>query len=121
MRNLAKAPKRQAAASVLTNGLDGRHWTPAWSPSGAQLAIMAEIDDNTDVWLIRPDGGEAVNLTNNLAGDGEPAWSPDGKHLVFISDRDGPVSLYIMDADGKNVRRLTDDEVDYAHPHWTAQ
>lgn len=117
----AKAPDETTGSTVLSDGLEGRHWTPAWSPNGDVIAIMAQQDGTNDIWLIRPDGGEAINITNSDSADVDPAWSPDGTFIVFISNRDGPASLYITDVEGTSVRRLTSDAYDYARPDWTAQ
>jgi Tol biopolymer transport system component len=119
VRILTQAPDPDSPASILTGGLTGRHWTPAWSPAGDQIAIMAEIDGVNDIWLISPEGGDATNLTNQASGDGEPAWSPDGNYLAFVSDRDGVRSLYLLDLKKHTVTRLTEDGANYARPNWT--
>jgi hypothetical protein len=48
------------------------------------------VDGFEDLWLMDPDGGNAVNLTSGAAGvpqehNGQPCWHPDGDWIVFQS------------------------------------
>lgn len=82
---------------------------------------IAFVRDN-DIWVMDPDGTNAVNLTSSAGvNDVAPAWSPDHKKIAFQSDKDdGSGEIYVMDADGGNVVRLTTDvgEADVA-PAWS--
>lgn len=81
---------------------------------------FAAPGDDVDIWKIRLDGSNAVNLTpDSDANDAFPGISADGKRIVFRSARDGlrgeagrdpPAdrAIYVMDGDGENPRRLTD-------------
>ena len=57
--------------------------SPAWSPDGRWLAFVSDRSDKRQLYLIRPDGGEARPLTNMEEGVGAFAWSPDGKSIAF--------------------------------------
>ena len=90
---------------VLTLGKD-----PAWHPS--QDWIVFNGTDNTGnqpgLWLIRPDGTDAMRLTDN-GNDIRPTWSPDGRYVVFMSSgRDGNWELYRVDVVDQRIERLTD-------------
>jgi TolB protein len=64
---------------------------PAYSPDGQWIAFgRAPADTNAgrQLWLMRPDGGEARALTADPAAThevthGPPSWSPDGRYLLF--------------------------------------
>lgn len=88
---------------------------PVWSPDGQWLAFNtsegATFYGGTDIWVIRPDGTGARNLTAGRAEDGEdtfPAWSPDGRFIAFISRRDGRLGVYRITPQGTDLRRLVD-------------
>jgi dipeptidyl aminopeptidase/acylaminoacyl peptidase len=70
--------------------------TPRWSPDGRYVAFLSDRprpgvtgDDATDakrqIWLIRPDGGEAVPLTSAPGSVSAFEWSKDGKTLGFLA------------------------------------
>jgi hypothetical protein len=64
-----------------------------------------------DIWTLRLDGSDAVNLTADVeANDALPHVSPDGRRIVFRSGGDGGGTVYIMDGEGGERRRLTDAE-----------
>lgn len=58
--------------------------TPRWSPDGRTLAFLSDREDNTQIWLIPADGGEARKLTTGNAIDAF-RWSPDGRQIAFLS------------------------------------
>ena len=101
----------------LTRG-DKSATSPQWSPDGEWLAFTSDrVGGKNQLFVIRPDGGEAVQLTKAENGVGSYAWSLDGKSMAFTTS----------DADAKAAKErkdyLGDFEVvrkEYNHSHlWT--
>jgi Tol biopolymer transport system component len=75
--------------------------TPAWSPSGRELAFEA----SRDIYVLDLASRLYTNITNDPAVDEHPSWSPDGKHIVFDSSRNGG-GIFVMARDGSDPTRL---------------
>ena len=80
------APRRLTSAGEK----DGE---PKWSPDGRWIAFVAKrpavgaepADEESQVYLIAPDGGEARRLTKMPTGAFGIKWFPDSRRLAFLS------------------------------------
>ena len=101
-------------------------WGPSWSKDGRWLAFavgppFASGNADVDIWKIRGDGRDAMNLTpDSEANDALPDFSPDGRRIVFRSMRDGNAEIYVMNADGAGVHRLTRHEATDTMPAFSS-
>ena len=91
---------------------------PAFDFSGDLIAFETQRDGNREIYVMTPDGANAINITNNAAADGDAAWSPDGSRIAFASTRDGNTEMYVMNVDGTGVTRLTNQTAVDRHPNW---
>ena len=84
------------------------------SPDGRWVAYVVtvrnfELDlNNSDIWIVRTEGGDPVRLTHHSGNDDAPAWSPDGKWLAFRSDRGEHAQVYGIRPDGGEAWQVTD-------------
>ncbi len=60
---------------------------PTWSPAGSLLAFASNRDGNFQIYVLRSEGGQQVNITNDSSQNYQPAFSPDGNSIAFISTR----------------------------------
>jgi len=76
---------------------------PSWSTRGliAYWAI-SESRGSSDIWIIRPNGGDPVRLTDDMAVDWNPVWSPDGRHVYYASNRGGSMNLWRIPVDERS-------------------
>jgi dipeptidyl aminopeptidase/acylaminoacyl peptidase len=115
---------------------------PRWSPDGRFVAFLSDRprpgfkeDDEAkrQIWLIRPDGGEAVLLTAAPGSVQSFAWSADGRTIGFLarepksearrkrekekddawtpSDNYGWNRLWVIDVASKKALQLTSGDV----------
>ena len=92
---------------------------PSWSPDGRRFAVMSLRDDNWEIYTIRADGRDDIQLTEDEAEDQWPTWSPDGNSIAFVSNRDGTSDLWALDVETQEVRRLTSDRFVDRRPAWS--
>ncbi len=89
------------------------------SPDGAWLALGASSPAE-DLLLIRPDGGDLRQLTNDLARDRVPYWSPDGRRILFASNRSGKYEAWTIRPDGSGLTQITDlSDQPVLYPFWS--
>ena len=81
--------------------------SPAWSPTGAQLAYVSFESRKPVVYVHEVTTGKRRLIANFKGSNSAPAWAPDGKSLSVTLSRDGGSQLYTLDANGGEPRRLT--------------
>ncbi|MDA8443799.1 Tol-Pal system beta propeller repeat protein TolB [Paracidovorax valerianellae] len=80
--------------------------SPAWSPSGGQLAYVSFESRKPVVYVHDVASGRRRLIANFRGSNSAPAWSPDGRTLAVTLSRDGGSQLYTIDANGGEPRRL---------------
>ncbi len=110
-------------------GYDGG---PFWSRDGNWIvyrayhpqtqAEIAEYEDlrkqnlikptRLDLWIMRADGSDKRQITNNGAANFAPYFFPDGKRIIFSSNLADPTGmgnfeLYAVNVDGSHLERIT--------------
>lgn len=86
-----------------------------------------DCGDQTDVFLMRPDGSGVRNLTNTstapvtcVIDEMHPDWSPDGRQIAFSSNEGGKTNVYVVNADGSGKVNLTNDHFQTSsEPAWS--
>src|SRR6185436_19562472 len=79
---------------------------PALSPDGSRVAVQAQQDGNTDIWVHEVGRALKSRLTFDPFAEQFPRWSPDGKEIAFSSDRNGHFDLFSRTADNSGEQRL---------------
>ena len=99
------------SARPVTSG--GSSWNTTWDSNG-DLVFERAKGKETNIWVMKPDGSNARQLTAN-AGPVNTASrvSPDGHCIIFISERSGSAHLWRMDIEGNNPKQLTNGSGDY--------
>jgi TolB protein len=87
----------------------GNAASPAWAPSGKEIAYAAAPGGAFDIWISDSNGNLARKITAFRGGNISPVYNPrTGDQIALISGRTGLPQLYIMNADGSNVQAMTD-------------
>jgi Tol biopolymer transport system component len=48
---------------------------PSWSPDGSMVAYVDNTFGTSDIFIVDPDDGTRVNVTNSPAYENSPSWS----------------------------------------------
>ena len=103
----------------ITSGAHDHAGTIAWSNSGQQLIISANVKDeaefdmlNSDLFSIDINTSKVSQLTDMTGPEYSPQLSPNGKKIAFVGHEDNGKSnqlsqLYIMNSDGTKIENLT--------------
>jgi tol-pal system beta propeller repeat protein TolB len=94
-----------------------------WSPNSLLIAFLSTRDSNPDIYVMDPEGGDAIRITESEAPEYSVSWSPDSKKLLFVTERDGNSEIYVVEVDESgnpdNLHRLTHNEVRDDQPVWS--
>ena len=114
-------PRIGGEPTQISNG-DYDYHSLSWSPDGQSIACISnrtgndDLDSNTDVCLLSPEGGPVRCLTDTPGPEYQPFWSPEGQHIAFLGrERPGRSreadpeikKLYVMNRDGSGRVNLT--------------
>jgi Tol biopolymer transport system component/tRNA A-37 threonylcarbamoyl transferase component Bud32 len=75
------------------------------SPDGHWIAFHSQVPQE-DLFIVRSDGSNLRQLTNDSYKDRCPVWSPDGSRIAFFSDRTGLYELWTILPDGGGLERV---------------
>jgi Tol biopolymer transport system component/imidazolonepropionase-like amidohydrolase len=87
---------------------------PRFSPDGQWVAFISDAGGGTNVWLMRPDGSDARQVTRETQRlVNNPAWSPDGRTIYvrkhFIQQRSlGAGEIWAYHASGGAGLQVTE-------------
>jgi tricorn protease len=99
------APIEKGATRNLTNSSNAHDKFAQWSPDGAKIAFVSDMDGEDELYLINQNGsGKPEELTHGFhAMLYQPSWAPDGKRIAF-GDKDG--KLYVLTLDDRKVTQI---------------
>jgi TolB protein len=115
-------PSGGGSARRIGQGVGGEALDPAWSPNGKLIAYDYRPPGFSirEIWVVRPDGTGARQVTRIREVSTQPAWSPDGRRIVFQSNaQGGHVEIYSIGLDGLGLRRETRSDIDTFDPDWS--
>jgi len=82
--------------------------------SNGRIAFASNRDGDYDIYTMRPDGSDVIQLTFNRTQDREPSWSPNGNRIVYVGNGD----VWTMKPDRTLKVRWTEGAGEAKHPSW---
>jgi Tol biopolymer transport system component len=94
---------------------------PVWSPNGSMIAYSRGTYAASELYLISPQGGEPVQLTNNKwAFLASRLWSEDGETIYALGQGGGysGITLWAISASSGDARVLIDVKGSFREPYF---
>lgn len=63
----------------------GRNYGPQFTPDGRAILFCSDRSGSMQIWKMKPDGTEPVQLTNTESNNWFPRVSPNGTYAVFVT------------------------------------
>ncbi len=88
--------------------------SPSFSPDGARVAFISDLNGTPQVWVVSTQGGWPELITSLDDQIQSVSWSPDGVWLAFSLAPGGGMNqqIYLVHPDGTGLRCLTDGQKD---------
>jgi TolB protein len=79
-------------------------FSPAWGPTGRQIAYVSWREGNQDIFVFDLDNLTTTNLTNTpTINEDYPAWSPDGRFIAYSAWELGSEKVFVRSMDAPNA------------------
>jgi Tol biopolymer transport system component len=98
----------------------GEGYGPVWSTTDLITYFYGQGGAN-DIWVMKADGTDAVNVTNSAEDEYWPNWSPDGSRLAFdrATGAFGSNHIVVAQPDGTGQVELQGDPVTGGAAVWS--
>ena len=85
------------------NEVGQNYANPSWSPDASRIAFErgtgTNVGDTTkELWTMRADGSDPIQLTSNGFYDAQPAYSPDCTQIAYETLRGGNMEIFTRPA-----------------------
>lgn len=103
--------------------------SPQWSPDGKSVAFLSrrDGDEQTQIYLISPEAGEARRLTRISTGASAIQWFPDSTRIAFVSSvwpdlkSDADQARRMKEQRDAKMRAVVSEQTMYRYwDHWIA-
>ncbi len=96
-----------AVTQAVAGAGDGVAMSPAWSPSGDQLAFTVLLRAGTQIMVRELPAGSVRRLPTGPGTNATPAFSPDGQTIVYSHGEEAGTDIYALPVRGGSPRRIT--------------
>ncbi len=106
--NLFIAPIDDLTRARQITAVDGVTFSGvSWMPDG-KIVYASNAGGKRDIWTMKPDGGDARQITKDKFSNFNPLVTADGKYIVYESDRSGKPNIWCISVDGGEPFQITD-------------
>jgi len=94
--------------------------SPKWYKDSTFFAFLSNRSEGKNqIYFMRPDGGEAWQVTDDKFGVSSLQWSKDGKYLCYLGGKPEERQIWIMPGKGGEAAKLTDHKTPISSYLWS--
>jgi Tol biopolymer transport system component len=107
---VVSAERGSASTRQLTFTRDKNETNPRWTRDGAYFVFSSNRDapnngNQQQLYVMRPDGGEAMKVTDAKDGVGQFAFTRDGRWLLFSAGKADEQQIWALPASGMDTAK----------------
>ncbi len=80
---------------------------PQWHPDSTFFAFLSDRSGKNQIYFMRPNGGEAWQVTEAKEGVISYSWNKEGSFIAFLSGKDKEKQLWLLPRSGGDAFQLT--------------
>ncbi len=85
----------------------GGDYDPAWSPNGDQLAFTSTRDGISQVYLMKFEDLEPINISSGFVWEYQAEWDPRGTNLLITTSQAEYTEIYLLPIEGGERQRIS--------------
>lgn len=93
---------------------------PSPNPDGSRLVFISVIAGKEQLFTMKADTSDAIQITRDDANHEDPAWSPDGAKIAYVTITKTQERIYVMNPDGSDATPVSPAAARAIHPAWSA-
>jgi dipeptidyl aminopeptidase/acylaminoacyl peptidase len=98
---------------------DSSEDSPRWYKDSSFFAFLSDCSENkTQIFFMRPEGGEARKVTDDEFGVSSYEWSKDCKYLTYLGGESDKRQIWIMPGTGGDAEKLTSHDTPVSSFKW---
>ena len=100
--------------------IKGEFAAPQWSPDGQWIGLTTPKYQG--IYIVKPDGSDLKQLTNEDGAGFQPTWSADSKQIAFrsrqVTEKGIVRAVKVAAVDGSAVQTVLESTGDIGRPSW---
>ena len=113
-------PLTNVKTKQITFTKDKNERSPKWYKNSSFFAFLSNRSENKyQIYFMRPDGGEAWQVTDDKYGISNYEWSLDGKYLSYLGGKPEERQIWIIPGGGGEAEKLTNHKTPISTYLWS--